>query len=541
MSFLWISPFGPVIWLAGGAVILILAGKYMRDRRLGNALPAVVAGLGLLFWLALRLQAEMQPLQWSWRTELGWSALLRIQLDGWAWLAGLVLVLVAFVAVALPGWRWRQGFVDPRLWLLLTATCTLLVVLSGSWMAVLAAWALMLLMAGLGAGSTGSGAALTWSTGLLTMTFLLFVPLVNGSGSLEAPIESLRLNPQAQLLLVLAGVIQLAVYPFHIWVTPQALRSPGRQLGVHLLPGLAAFYLLGRFELPLLASQAWVPFVVVALLGSALVSWAAQDAQQSWAFVLINRATWAVLALGLAQAPAPGGAILPLMTLALGAILWAVAGIAAWHYRWQWPALLAIAVLYGLPLTPGLAPNLLLGGLANTSIGLAVWPLLVLAQILFFAALLLRRYPRPEEPGASSAFTPLTLVLTLALSGGLALWWGFYPAVLARLTGSNVADLGGSLFGLLQGAGTASLLTLVLPIALGVLLAATDERLFGSIRGWQDNVAQVGSLRWLYGGVERVLYWLNTGFGFVADIVDGAGQFGFVLLAVLIAWLLLAA
>ncbi|MCO6452702.1 MAG: hypothetical protein J5I90_18110 [Caldilineales bacterium] len=536
MTQLWNSPLGPFVWLAGSAIVLLVLGKYRRELRLSNAMPATVTGIALLLWLILRFQADQPELLWSWRTELGWEATLRIHLDGWSWLAGLGVLLISFVAVALPGWRWQPGFVDPRIWVLLSASAGLLVLLSGTWLTLLACWVLLMLAAGLIADET---AGLVWAMGALTVLLLLLAFLVNGSDNFGSVLESLSLNIQAQFLVVLAGVIALAVYPFHLWLDADSPRAPGRQLAIQLAPGIPAFYLLGRFDLPLLSSQVWVTLVVIALFGSALAAWAFQDERRSSTFLLINRCTWAVLALGLARSPAPTGGIFPLALLMLGAALWTTAGVAQWHYNWRWPAILGILVLFGFPLTPGFLPNLLLGTLASTSIGFAAWLLVLLAQSLIFTALLLRRYPQPEEPGTPTAFAPISLALTLALSAGLAIYWGVFPAALVNLAGTT-ENLTTDIRAAMSGFGLSSWLMILLPILFGALLALADVRLFANLRDWQETVAQTAGLRWLYAIVGRGLALLAYPMGFVADLIDGAGQFGWVLFVVLVALILFA-
>jgi hypothetical protein len=75
----------------------------------------------------------------------------------------------------------------------------------------------------------------------------------------------------------------------------------------------------------------------------------------------------------------------------------------------------------------------------------------------------------------------------------------------------------------------------------GLLIALFDERLFGALRGWQTNLAYIVGLGWLYDGLGRIFLVVNTSIGSLSDLLDGAGQFGWVLLAALVAWILLAA
>ena len=293
-----------------GAGLLILFGQRLPDRW-RTVVPAWLTAIALILWIILRFQAERPMSLWEWQAPLELGTAFGFKLVGWVWLSGFGICLLAFTAVALPGWRWRPGFVDPRHWSLLTTALALLVVLSDTWISLLAAWALMTAFLGLAAGATSSGSAKAWSVGILSTLFLMGASLLNGVDSLNIALRGQPLNAQAQLLVVLAAALQLAVYPFHLWLVPETRRSPGRHLIIHLVPGLAALYLLGVSDLTLLSSQAWAPLSIVALLGSALVAWADPNRDRAWIYVLINRSVWAVLILGLTRLPAPVGAIYP--------------------------------------------------------------------------------------------------------------------------------------------------------------------------------------------------------------------------------------
>ena len=164
---------------------------------------------------------------------------------------------------------------------------------------------------------------------------------------------------------------------------------------------------------------------------------------------------------------------------------------------------------------------------------------MLVAQTLIVAALTNRRTPEPEEPGAPPALAPAAMVVTLALTAGLALWWGLFPGALARLIGVAPTGVFGSVFSQIANAGILGLITVILPFILGLVLARNDERLFASLRGWQDTVAHIASLDWAYSGASRLSQRLGAALAFLPDLVDGAGQFGWALLILLAAWVLL--
>ncbi len=499
-----------------------------------------MAGLALIGWLLLRFQPEGAPQVWAWTPPLGLPTSLYFQLHSWSWLAGLGITLTACVTVSLPGWQLRPGFVDPRNWLLLLLAAALLVILAGNWLTLLVVWGLVgLLASALGRGEAGDAAQIG-TAGVLSTLFLILTPLVNGGRSLESTLEGLALNAQAQFLLILAAALPLGFYPFHAWLLPHPSRSAStapqwaRRLALHLIPGLVALHLLGRFDLTLLVSQAWVPLNIVALFGSALAAWAERDKSRAQAFVLINRAVWAVLALGLSQLPAPQGAIFPLLTLTLGAVLYVWGRI-----RQNWPYWLGAAVLLGLPLTPGFAPNVALSQLATSAAGFLDWVLVLLAQTLLVAALVQGRPSRTDEPPTKLHRSMRLIFIPLGLSMALTMWYGIAPTDLAELVSVPASGPFAGLWAQLAGAGLSGWITISLPLVLGVFLAARDERWFGALRDWQSNLARVAGLEWGYGGLGRVSSFLTASIGAVADLVDGAGQFGWVVLVFLLAWLLL--
>lgn len=497
-----------------------------------------VTGLAWLAWLLLRLRPDLESYQWLWSPPLSLPASLQFRLQGGSWLAGLCILLVSFVALCLPGWRRRAGFTSARAWALLLSAQTLLVLLAGNWLTLLGLWVAMMALAGFAAG--GSASVRVWSYGVLSSLFLMAAPLFNGGRSLEASLDNLALNPQAQFLVILAAAIALGAYPFHLWLIPPVGKeedeapSAGQQLVMHLLPGLAALYLLGLFTLPLLATQAWAPLAAVALLGSALAAWAERDERRAWVFILVNRGGWSLLVVGLAQAGNPAVSLLALLSFGLGASLWALAGVDPRPARRNWPLWLGAAILYGLPFTPGFIANLGLAGLTGAWIAVPGWLVLLLAQSLFFAALLLHPVRLPATRSAADP-GPRAPMLALALCTAAVVWYALSPRALPTLVGATVqtdslrlADVT-----LLQW------LTIFLPLALGLLLARADQRWFGSWRAGQQTTALLASLEWLAAGVGRVSHLLRVGLSYVSDLVDGAGQFGWVILVVILAWLLL--
>lgn len=526
MAWLWSIPLGPVVWLALGALLLLALHRRL-PARVQQSGPVWLAGTTLLLWLWLRVQPAYTPHFWAWRTPLGLDALWGLAFDGWAWLAGTFLLLLLWLGLLHPDWPRRPGFVDARVWALLLAAAGLLSLLAAVWLLLIGVWLVIFLLLGLLAGGDERGSNLIWPLGLISAFFLLAAPLFNGPGSFDAPMQGQQLNAAAQLLLALALLVPLAVYPAQGWLATAAQPS----LLLHLLPATAALHLLGRFALPLLANQAWALWVTAALLGSALVAWADQDQQRAQRYLFINRMVWAVLALGLSRLP--GGAapvLLPLTTVALAAALWLLAPLLPSRRAATVSWWLAFALFAGLPFTPGFAPTLSLGRLAETVLGLPVLLLVWLAQSLFLAAALRHR---ARESAPANAGPGRGWLLLLLLIAGVALRWGIAPDSLAAMVGvSPGSDPAAT--------GWAGWITLLLPLFAGILLAANDRRLFAPLRGWQATIAAAASLTWAGALLRRGATAMTSFLGFFADVVDGAGQFGWVVLSLLVAWLLFA-
>lgn len=535
MTFFWISPFGPIALLAIGGLLLIAFDRRLSPRR-AAWIAVALAGLAWLFWLLLRLGPAPASHQWLWSPPLSLPASLQLHLQGETWLAGLCIILAAFVVMGLPGWRQRPGFTPVRAWTLMLTAQILLVLLAGNWLTLLGLWMGMILLAGLAA---GGAAARVWSYGVVGSLFLMAAPIFNGGRSLEGPLANLALNLQAQFLVILAAAITLAAYPFHLWLAPLAgggeegTPAPGQQLAFHLLPALAALHLLGSVSLPLLASQAWAPLATVALMGSALAAWAERDERRAWVFIVVNRSTWALLVVGLARAAGPEASIFALLSLGLGALLWVAAGVDRRPARRNWPLWLGAAILYGLPLTPGFIPNLGLASLAGTWVAVPGWLVLLLAQSLFVAALFLHPAPpsprTPADAGRPAHLAALVVCVTFVV------WYALAGPAVSNLVGSSAPTSAIRLTDVtaLQWA------TLILPLVLGLVLARADERWFGAWRTSQRHTAFLAGLDWLAGGADRASHLLRVSLSFVSDLVDGAGQFGWVILVVILAWLLL--
>ncbi len=536
MNVLWSSPLGPIGLLAAGGALLLAFYRYFPPRwQRRSTLALVLLGMGL--WLILRWQPPGSARWWAWQAPLGLETALGMQMDGWAWLGGWLAFLAALSAIILPGWQQRQGFAPMLFWLPWLLAASLTIMVASTWSTLLMAWVWLLVVTGLMVGTPPQAASRGWTFLLLAGLFLMLTPLLNGVGIMDVVLAAEPMRLQAQLLLSLAVILVMGVYPFHLWLDSDPSRPTGHQLVLHTLPTLAAFLLLSRFQLPLLSSFSWIALGIAGLLGSALAAWAAQASHRREFYVAINRVTWVMLAVALSRAPGLERSLLPLATLGLVLTLWGIFQAHGAHPRWMLWGILPF--LLGFPLTPGFALHLNLSQLATSVRGFPGWILILLAQTLIMAAIW-RSYTEPRDPSDASTPTWPASAWMLLFLLILGVWWGISPSALARSAGMMPQGIMSSAWDQMRHAGLETgWLTLLLPLALGWILARWHPRLFAGQETWLAKTQRIASLDWLLNGLTIGFHYVSLALGFGADILDGAGQFGWVLLVLLILWMVL--
>ena len=529
--------------LVGGGALLLAIQRHLSPRG-RQWLPLALTLAAMAAWLIMRWQPAGVGRWWLWQAPLGLETALGLQWDGWSWLAGWLAFMGAAAALMLPAWRPRPGFTPPRLWTPFLLAASLLVMTSATWTTLLTGWALLLFLTGILAGTPAEAAPRAWTFLLSAGLSLLLTPLFNGLGTLDVVLTTSSLNLQAQLLLSMAVVIAAGVYPFHVWLVARSPRARGPQLLLHLLPALAALHLLSRFQVPLLSSFSWIALGIAGLLGSALAAWAAADDDRAWVYVAINRATWVMLALSLSRETGAYRMLFPLAALGIGLTVWGL--IPRLEKRWlRW---LALFFLMGFPFTPGFLLNLDLSQLAASVLGFPGWILVLLAQTLTVAAILRPgpashrsqgRWNVKGKEGEVKDFLPGWMApWMLGLVAAFGLWWGISPAALTTTAGLAPHGVFASAWAQIRAAGLLTgWMTLLLPLLLGWLLARWRDRLFAGQDVWLDRAASIADLGWLVQLFRAGCHYAALAFGFGADILDGAGQFGWVLLVLLILWL----
>ena len=537
MSIFWSSPLGPLgLLLTGGALLLMLQRRIERGLR--QTLPIGLVLLAMIGWLMLRLHPQGAGEWWLWQAPLGLETALGLQWDGWTWLIGWLLFMSTLAALILPDWQERAGFTPPVFWTPMLLFASLLVISAATWTTLLSAWMLLLFFTGVLAGESRN-APRAWTYLLLSGLFLILTPLLNTVGSLSIILNTDTLNLQSQLMLYLAVVMVMGVYPFHLWLIPQTKRSWGRQLTLHLLPALAALHLLSRFNLPLLGSFSLISLGIAGLLGSAIAVWTTESDDHFRIYVIINRTTQVLLAIALSRDAGLYKNLLPTTTLAIAVILWTLTPIIPQSDRTKWLRWLTLTFILGLPFTPGFIININLGRLATSILGFPGWLLVLLAQTIFVAAILhsnASSQPITDNTSPPVQFLEDRFKWMLALTLFFGLWWGFFPAALTRTAGLTPAGLYGNVFAQLSAAGIPGWTTLLAPLLLGVYIARVSNHLFTEMQMWRKRTAEIVNLTWMETLLKDGLHYLAIGAGFASDILDGAGQFGWVLLALLIFW-----
>jgi hypothetical protein len=281
--------------------------------------------------------------------------------------------------------------------------------------------------------------------------------------------------------------------------------------------------------------------LILSLGGSALAAWSAGDQPNHTTFVLITSAGLAALSGALAFRSGPVGLIWPTTAFALGGGLWLV-GDQVWQtWGWQIPVSVGSLALAGVPFTPGFLTQPSLARLLTEGpIFMLLFIGLVLAQSIQIAAML-RSWSASAQGGEEnfrSGVALRLLVSVVALAIPLAVV-GFFPAATASL-----AELEDPIPPMLGNppsviAEWPVLVTVALPLAIGILLVSNHSVLWAQLGAWPQRISRVTRLQWLF----RLSWWgmsqLSAWWSGVLQVVEGAGYMGWVLVLFLMIFLLI--
>ncbi|MGE5604050.1 MAG: hypothetical protein ACM30E_13445 [Nitrososphaerales archaeon] len=581
---LFLNPLGPALILVlGGAVLAVLrriarrnavlaqmiAGrplgeppKSRLDRvRLPLALLTVLLSVALLLYL--RTLSPRPTLAWTWQPLTVAGSIFEWRLDAWNWVAAatiLALVSVAALlgeAAAAPRHRLDMRGVDLErtLWLgaaaLVFIASNNILTLASTWLIFDAAIALRLHLDA-GDVSTASTRPTTqasgraWSALTVSGALILILLASLGETGIRAGLTAARLTELQIALLWIAALVRAGVYPFHIWLSGGKGVSQANWLPVQLIGAAAGLWLLGRVHAlagpGFLRQPEWVALSALALLGTAIVAWTAEDGKERWRWIALNRASLAVMAAYTAAAPGPEALVWSLVTFSLGCSLLAAGQAARELLGWRAPAYLAALALWGMPATIGFLARRVLVFPTESAVAAPLFAVVILAEVLLVAALwqaVTADYPREaptETPGRRRLLIigVAVVILVVPLIG-----FGLFPRPLATLAGWPRTDNQAGLLAAIRETRRSVWIGLLLAGAGGITLGVYRERLLGQVRGWQAGIATIARLEWFYAGMAAGMRLAGSALRYFATLGEGEGYLGWLALAAFVLWVLL--
>lgn len=545
MNGLLLSPLGPALLLLFASILLRIVASPRRSSVLA-LLTLLPLALTLALLLILRNVPGAQVLRASWSAVVIPSLNVQWALDGWNWICLALLLLTTATAVLLT-WRSpgkRAGAAHGLTFLFAAAAALTLVsdnllALSGAWIAA----DIALMAVARGRGPQSANVAPIWLE--VTSSLLVMIAIgITDARAASASLAAAPLPPETIGLLLTAGAIRMAAYPWHLWIAPHSVaRERGQQLLVSCGGVITGAWLLGRL-IPLGAAvwmddPVWLPVLTLLTLAAGLAAWLARSADR-FALLTAARAVWLWLVVAAAPAAisrdalgwALVGTVLSLMLLAVGRAI---------HEQWNWklPLTLAAVAMAGVPLTAGM-PAYALAKPATA----AVYLLWVVAAGLALACVFLPEQP-PEASGARAGVPDPAAsrlnwpVIRLLSALGICLiplaLWGLQPTSLAQSAGFGIAA---SLLDLLGRLGVFGLLGVLAALALGWGIARVSDYSSETAVVWRARVGEAAGLGWLLQAGRWLFGWIETGGGTVLRIVEGEGYLGWVILALVAAWLI---
>jgi formate hydrogenlyase subunit 3/multisubunit Na+/H+ antiporter MnhD subunit len=529
--------------LVGAAGLLF--GLLPRFRYTGLiAVAAAVGAVVALLLMALRLPISAALSNWQPLDLVGTG--LTLSVDGLAWLFGLGVLAVTVSALvtglARPGGR-RVG---TRFVMLLLTAAGLISIFSDNLLTRVMAWAVLDLIYFLAllflaeADGLEPQAVLNLAFNSAGTLLAVAAAVMISRTSPDLTLRDAALTSQSTLLITLAAVFRLGLFPLHLGLPAEINIRQGLGSLLRLIPAAVALEMLSRlavfgFDDTL---RTWLTvFGVAAALVGALQLWNVGDPRQGLAYVIIAQSGIALLAGLWGGAQAALALTATALTMLLGCALVFLANGHDQQQPWgsALPALGAAALL-GLPLTAGF---LGVGQLYSSLLAAGGWAWLVLlgvlvAQSILAAGLLYTVFwagqPVSDDPALVAAYW-----------GGLSL-----PAILLVATvlfsGVMADTLSVQAVGALGFSGLGSIVALGLVVVSGGagygLWRFQDAVRGGSAVVAGASLASLARLDWLYRLVWGVIRGFGSAVATLAAVLEGEGAVLWALVAGVLVWLL---
>ena len=540
-----LSPLTPIVILAAGTLGLLL-GLLPRFRYTGLIGVAAAAGaLAALLLMALNLPARAMLSGWQPLALFGYG--LSLEVDGLSWLFGLGLLVVTLATLLTGLMRAGGRRVGTRVAVLLLTAASLISIFSENLLTRILAWVLLDLVYFLALIFLAEGdglepqavlnLAFTSAGTLLAVGAAVFISRTSDSLSLR----DAALTSQTTLLITLAAVFRLGLFPLHLGMPTEMNIRQGLGTLLRLAPGAVALETLSRLA-AVGFPDSLRPWLTILCVGAAVVGaiqlWNVDDPRHGLAYVVIAQSGIALLA-GLWGGPAAAfGLTATALALLLGAALVYLSN--GYDPQRPWPtALPAIGALamIGAPLTIGfLGVGQLYGGLASSG-GLAwlVLLALLLSQVVLAAGLLYTvlggGQPVAGEPLAVAAYYG-----GLSLPGILLIIVALLPTVAPEA----LQITGFSLFGLRAGQSLLGLVCVALTAGGGFALWRFEDAVRDRGGSLPALLAMpLTRLHWLYRLMWGIIRGAGSAISNVARVLEGEGALLWTLVAGLLVWMLI--
>jgi formate hydrogenlyase subunit 3/multisubunit Na+/H+ antiporter MnhD subunit len=511
---------------AGGVLGLSLVP---RARPYTRYVALIAVGLTTVLILTFRWMEPVVVVLSLWQPSLLLGSGLTLQVDGAIQPVSFVLSLVTCSSVLVE--LGRRDDPHPRLApaLLALLSAGLVTLWSANVLTMIVGWAiydLLQAMASIAAGGSARTAIRGMVLGSLA-TLLLWAGAMLSVGA-DSGLWSLMTPSGASLTLwVVAGMLRLWVYPFHLSAPDDLVAAPPLAIPLLLGPivGWGLWLRISTVNGGFIPSDAWVSTLAGGALAlGGLLAWSCESPRRllPWVGMATNGAL--LLVAGLAGKSAAAVIVVGSVSWALGITVFFLGD--GWRREslwWNVPALVGLLTLLGLPFTLGfVTAATLLGGLVQGSHvewGVAFWG--VLFGCLFLVPSLVRRLrlsPSVSLPDRREMVVArgvgLGLPTLLLIAAGL-----YPPLLIGGVAGSAIPSLG-SLFAM---PGLLGWLLWAVALACGGLLAWQEQALRSRIGLLLGAVHDVLRLEWLYSSVVGALNRGLSVFQVANDVIGGAG------------------